>query len=131
MQSVEDITSDLIGKPYKKGGLGPLFYDCFGLASKIRFRAGLGFPTHQLGDIRNTARFLQKQKLQAEKLLYPTSYCVVMFRMCGKFITHIGIVLPSLYKFIHIVEDKDVCIERLDAVLWRNKIEGYYEFPTG
>lgn len=124
-----DITSDLIGKPYKSDGVGPLDYDCYGLAARIRLRAGLYFPKYQIKNIHETIKYLKDQKLKIDKLLHPLPYCVVSFRSTGHFITHIGIVMPSLYKFIHIIENQTVCIERLDSVLWRSKLEGFYEFP--
>jgi cell wall-associated NlpC family hydrolase len=117
---------DLLGKPFKYGGRGPDYYDCFGLAKELYFRLGKTLP-----DITSTADFEEiEKKIEAAEKYYclidkPVEYCLVTFRLTPRFVSHIGVVLPNLYQFIHITRNTSITIERLDSLQWKKKIANY------
>lgn len=122
----KDIVSDLMGREYEEGATGPKKFDCYSLAALVRERAGLYFPGHQTGN--EDSKVIEHEKKEAKKLSQPSPYCIVTFYSLGRYAAHVGIVLPCLKKFIHIVKNQNVSIMRLDSVVWRTRIQGYYEY---
>lgn len=45
--------------------------------------------------------------------------------------SHIGVVLENKYEFIHIMNRSRVTIERLDGLLWKRRVTGYYKPRQG
>jgi cell wall-associated NlpC family hydrolase len=41
---IEQVTTELVGRPYALGGRGPAAYDCWGLVLAVRERLGLPLP---------------------------------------------------------------------------------------
>lgn len=119
---------DLIGKRYKDGGRGPDEFDCFGLFEELCRRRGMPIKSEA-----TPAAVEDKNQLFAEttlrewkKLDGPEPGCGVAFRVTPPYVTHVGMVLDCGKRFIHVRQGANVAIERLDSVLWRHRIAGYY-----
>ena len=121
---------DLVGKEFEWGGRGPLKYDCYGLAMEIYNRNDLELPevvspitckTIHEGIMNNMIGVV-------EKIDKKESLCFVGFSFKPPYMSHIGIVLEDCKKFIHVSDKTRVCIERLDNLLWKNKITGFYRW---
>lgn len=120
--------ADLIGKPFADGGRGPLAYDCFGLLSELCRRRGLALPPepNPLGVPDKSAAIAAAiERGEWRRLDAPEPYCAVAFRIVPPFVTHIGMVLDG-GRFIHVRRGANVAIERLDSIVWRSRIAGYY-----
>lgn len=119
---------DLIGKQYAIRGRGPEAYDCFGLFAELCRRRGLVLPPEpQLSDDRDIADAIAATSAREWiRLEAPEPGCAVLFRIVGPFVMHIGMVLDCGARFIHIRKGANVAIERLDSVVWRSRIAGYY-----
>ena len=118
--------NDLIGKPFEYGGRGPVGYDCYGLAMEVYKRRGINLKEYYSPDnlsiIGNLVEDGKEDFIPLEK---PEPFCFVLFRV-PKYTTHIGVVLPDCKRFIHVSRGKNVSIERLDHIIWKTKISGYY-----
>lgn len=125
--------SDLLGKQFDINGTGPDKYNCYNLCRVVCKRAGIELPEKQpaedLGD-RNEA-FVNGLNNDCVRLEKAEPYCLVMFRTHPPFISHIGVVLEDNKHFIHIIENRNVVIERLDHILWKRRLEGFYRFVGG
>lgn len=120
--------SDLIGKPFKYGGRGPSEYDCYGLAIEIYSRKG-----HELPDINSPTEFetihsagQELKSLISVEIEKPEPFCIVGFKIRPPYISHMGIVLDDTFHFIHILRNTNVCVERLNSIIWKDKIGGFY-----
>ncbi len=93
---------DLLGKSFQYGGRGPLEYDCYGLVMEIYKRRGVSLPDFGSSP---SASWIHRPP----------------------FTTHIGVVLEDGYRFIHIMTKTEVTIERLDSLLWKRRITGFFK----
>lgn len=120
--------SDLIGKPFKYGGRGPDEYDCYGLAKEIFNRLGKDLPDVNSPTEFDTIDCAGKElvKLITEVIDKPEPFCIVGFKVRPPYVSHMGIVLENRFTFIHILKNTHVCIERLDSLMWKDKIGGFY-----
>ena len=125
--------SDLIGKPYREFNepKGQGKYDCWDLASECMKRHGYDELPNYL-DYTHDKEVINKlmddgkvsnQWIEVEK----QPNVLVLFKprlglgLCG----HIGFYLGDDL-FIHSAPGMGVCIERLDGLFWRRRIEGFY-----
>lgn len=121
---------DLLGKEFEYGARGPDKYDCYGLCIELRQRAGLPFPENYATI---TDRICIDREMWAaagelfEKLRSPSPGCIVSFMVRPPFTSHIGIVLPNLYQFIHITKGTRVAVERFDIQPWSRRCTGFWE----
>ena len=119
---------NLLGLPYEKGGRGPLAYDCYGLCLEVTRRAGVMIPDV---DTPNT-RFDRNELFATTKDIWrrlsgPQAFCLAVFRIRTNW--HAGVVLPDLQNFIHITAGINVTISRLDNLKWKQRFDGFYDFP--
>lgn len=119
---------DLLGKRFEYGGTGPDTFDCKGLVFELYKRLNIKFPDYNspscVLDQHTLFKYgLEHNTIQIEK---PEPYCMVMFRIKPPYVTHMGLVLEDCFRFIHIMPKSSVTVERLDNVLWVNKIAGLY-----
>ena len=118
----------LLGKTFRHGGRGPEEYDCYGLCIEIYRRLGKHLPpvstSYEL-EVNNMAMKVASDFF--EQLAGPEPFCLVTFIGRPPYSTHVGVVLPDLYHFIHILEGTQVTIERLDGLLWKRKITGFFK----
>lgn len=122
--------TDLLGKKFKYGGRGPDAYDCYGLAMEVFKRYGKDIPDYGFSDKRESIHLLIEEfSKQWEKVSIPLFPSIVTFYIHRPYISHIGVVI-SRDKFIHILEQSSVTIERLSQLEWNNKIAGYYTWKN-
>jgi cell wall-associated NlpC family hydrolase len=121
--------SDLIGRPFRFGGRGPLEYDCYGLCIEIYRRIGRTLPDFGSAVLpsvidsmidRNSSAFIRVD--------HPSPWSLVTFTIRQPWTSHIGVILGDGMRFIHVSQKVCVCIERLDSLLWKNRITGYFEY---
>lgn len=120
---------DLLGKEYVEKGRGPNHFDCYGLCIEVLKRKGLVLP-----DIESEtdANLIHKQIVENsassifKRLHKPQAFCLVTFIVQPPYVSHVGVVLEDCKRFIHIMEKRQVTIERLDSVAWSRRIKGYY-----
>lgn len=124
---------ELIGRPYKPGGRGPNFYDCWGLCMEVARRAGKKLPDYDDPFSESGRRELiesQKQsKFKRIKKYKPLSLVLFHFfddKDCERW--HIGTVLEDGRRFIHITAKCSVCTVSLKHPFWSTCIEGFYEY---
>ena len=121
---------DLMGKPFEYGGRGPDAYDCYGLMIELNKRLDRQMPQDYISmeDCYGIQEQINDAKLSIfHELEEPKPFCLVTFFIIPRVTSHIGMVLPSLYQFIHIMRNTSVSIDRLDSIEWKNRITGYWE----
>ena len=127
--------TDLIGLPYRRGARGPDAYDCYGLCIEVSKRAGIEIPEIPT-PIERTSRnreFEAHKESSWRQINKPKAYCLVALTYVdakGNKVWHAGVVLPDLKSFIHVTAGINVTRSRLDAIQWRQKIDGFYELQT-
>jgi cell wall-associated NlpC family hydrolase len=120
---------DLIGKPYVANGRGPEGYDCFGLFAELCHRRGVFIAVVDSPEtVEDRSSTIQAAIARGEwkRLAEPQPGCAILMRIVGPFVSHIGMVLDCNTRFIHAREGANVAIERLDSILWRSRIAGFY-----
>lgn len=124
--------TDLLGKAFKFGERGPEMFDCWGLCLEVGKRAGIELP--QVYTPAEMAamneRFNNVRTDKFTKIDEPQPYCIVAFKMSPPIEWHAGIVLPNCNSFIHIMRKRSVVIERLDSIIWKQKLDGYYLYNS-
>lgn len=119
---------DLIGKPYQRDARGPDAYDCAGLLLELCCRRGDPIPCVVSPDSEkecDAAINAAIERGELQQLAVPEPGCVVTFRIIAPFVSHLGMVLEG-GRFIHTRKGANVCIERLDSIVWRSRIAGFY-----
>lgn len=119
---------DLLGKGFEYGGYGPDYYDCKGLVFELYKRLNIKFPNYHSPKsvIDQHELFQYGLANHAVKLDSVEPHCMVLFKIRPPYSSHIGLVLEDCSRFIHIMPKSSVTVERLDSLLWANKIEGFY-----
>jgi len=122
------VLDDLIGVPYEKHGRTVKGLDCYGLVQVIYDRLGQELPNFpddymELIDIHTT---INKNKSKFIELEKPEPFCIVTFSIIPPYVTHLGVVLEDCKRFIHIMEKRNVTIEKLDK--WQKRIRGFYKW---
>jgi cell wall-associated NlpC family hydrolase len=121
--------SDLLGKPFKYGGRGPLEYDCYGLCMEICKRRGIALP--DFGSSPSATwihRMISDKKELFVELKKPEPGALVTFWIRPGYTTHLGVILEDGTSFMHILQKEKVIIERIDSKLWAHRITGFYNY---
>jgi len=130
--------ADLIGKPIADYGRGPEFYDCLGIWLEIRGRLHLprkDFGSLALGLTRAISNkvftfrsmFLPRQE---RKLISAGDLVLIKSDKDPNLCAHIGTMVER-GKFLHTCRTMNVHRSDTDHPLWRQMIEGIYEFVGG
>jgi cell wall-associated NlpC family hydrolase len=125
---MSDLYSKLLGVPYKKNGRDYDGLDCYGLIQLYyREKLGIYLPEYVTPENDNmVSQIVMEGKQLWEELEKPAPDCAVLFRVKAYYY-HMGIILDDR-SFLHIVQHKNVCKEKLDHLFWKNRIEGYYKW---
>ena len=123
--------NDLIGKKFEYGGRGPDIYDCYGLCMEIYKRKGIKLKEYLSTDEPSIVSDLINGQDFCVRIEKPEPFCFVLFRVHTQYTTHIGVVLPDCKRFIHVMPKKEVSIERLESLSWKNRTKGYYKYAPG
>lgn len=126
---------DLLGTPFKMGGRDKTGLDCYGLVKELYSRVGITLPeytsSHLSANDKTIISMMISQGLDLFSRIYtPEPFSLVTFFIRPPFTTHIGVVMPDKYRFIHILKDTSVAVERLDAPEWEKRITGYFKWKT-
>ena len=124
--------SDLLGCEFKYGGRSKdEGFDCYGLAIEIYKRLGITLPdfgtAFQAHEQDKLVICGQKSFVKLEK---PEPYCIVCLVIRPPYVSHVGIVLPDLNKFLHTMHKIKVCVERLNSPQWNHRIRGFYKWQN-
>ena len=118
---------DLIGIPYEKHGRTIKGLDCYGLVHLVYERLGKELPdSHEYNELLSMHDKIAEHKGEFLELEKPEPFCLVAFSIVPPYVTHIGLVLEDCSRFIHIMEKRNVTIERLDK--WQKRIRGFYKW---
>lgn len=121
--------ADLLGKRFEYGGVGLESFDCYGLVQELYKRRGVELPSFKsISDPELIHNSMSEGKELFQKIESPEAWCVVMFCVRPPYVSHVGVVLPNLYQFIHTMHKVNVCVERLDSNEWHHRIRGYYKW---
>lgn len=119
--------SKYLGIPYKKKGRDRAGLDCYGLIKLISEDSGNPIPEYDTPDEQSLVyQMYNSTKELFTKLDNPEVGCYVVFSIKPNHV-HVGQMITK-DKFIHILENKNVTIERLDNWFWSKKILGYYKW---
>lgn len=123
---------DLLGKPYKDGGRGPAFFDCWGLAMEVHKRFNITLPdfeicasmTTLINDEISLQKTLSDNWLQINEPLVP---CIVVIKTHPVFVQHVGVYVGD-GKFIHTSSKTNVCRNKVTDLIWSRRIKGFYKY---
>jgi cell wall-associated NlpC family hydrolase len=120
--------TDLLGKPFRLGARGPEYYDCWGLCLEMGKRAGIEYPADFTPEDTNEQDIAIRNRRDNDfvKLETPEPYCIVTFTVTPPFVDHCGIVLPGCKRFLHIMSNHSVAVQRLDHKILAKRIDGFY-----
>ncbi len=122
-----------LDKKYEMGGRGPDAFDCYGLCQVI-YKEKNGVILPQLWTPINAKDknelFQEQSNALCCRLEKQRAWCIIAFCFYPEWVTHLGIVVDDVNKFIHIMRHRTVSIERFDVDPWSRKVEGFYEVIT-
>lgn len=125
--------SKYIGIPFVEKGRSTQGADCWGVVKLIySHEKGIDDLPDFSGEYADT-----KDKLSIPLLIYeerqrwqkvdtPQEHDVVVFNIAGIPI-HVGVMISQTH-FIHATKNINCCIEKIDSLMWRNRVEGYYRY---
>lgn len=123
-----------VGKPFAEKGRGPDFYDCWGLARSVLAEQ---FGVEDLPDYADrytctTDKESVSKAFRASiaeswvKVDKPTAGVIVVLRLAGR-PWHCAIAVNEQW-MLHAVIGTNACLERMDSMVWSDRIEGYYRY---
>ena len=123
-----------VGLPYCDKGRSREGFDCWGL---VRHVLADEFGIHGLPDYVNeyssasdresVTKIVCSGKADGWKqVAVPNPGSVVILQIAGH-PWHCGVVVNAEW-MLHTLKGVDVCLERLDSPVWRNRIEGFYQY---
>jgi len=117
-------------KKFQIKGNGPDEYNCWNFCVALSKANGLFLPPEQpVIDLKERDGVISQIKEDFVRIDEPGGGLVVTFRIHPKYVTHMGMLLDER-RFIHIVPRKHVCVENLNSLQWRDKIDGYWKYRS-
>lgn len=118
-----------LGVQYKHNGRSTDGIDCLGLVALFLRENGINIPDRDGRTIKknwyesNPRRYVEGLSNYGKKIdsiddLQPLD--IICFRIDGEHITHSGVVIEG-NKFIHILDERKVSVDRLNHRFWRKK----------
>jgi cell wall-associated NlpC family hydrolase len=118
-----------IGKQFAWGGRGPDFFDCYGLVQAIHRDLGIELPDYASTDDKSLIHgLINDAQERFQPLAQAISGAIVTFSVHPRYVSHLGMVLDDVNRFIHIAENIHVTVERLSSPLFRGRIKGFYRW---
>lgn len=122
---------------FKRNGRTDTEVDCWQLLRLIyRDQLGMDLPAIEgvyLDDspmtIRNVSRAMGEERKQWVSVDSPKEFDIVLLKPRGKLFFHVGCYIP-LNKMLHIEDGSQVTCERIDGIMWQNRIEGFYRHAS-
>lgn len=116
---------DLVGTPFKYGGRGPDFYDCYGLVMELARRNGQTLPDFGFASNKALIASMMGATMPQWQSLESQPGAVVLIRI-ARFISHVGYQIDD-HRMLHTWESSGgVTIGRLDD--WKQRIVGFYKY---
>jgi len=120
--------NDYINIPFKPGGRDLSGCDCYGLF-RILYHDFKGVELPVFDDVGDRAAInsliLEHQKSWQE-VFDPEFGDMICFRVLG-LVTHIGMMIDKI-NFIHAMRGTFSCIEDVNSIRWRRRIDGYFRY---
>jgi cell wall-associated NlpC family hydrolase len=121
-----------VGLPFKEKGRGPDGYDCWGIVREILDKEfGItGLPDYvgsytSVGDKRSVSAAVTAGLAEGwQRVDKANDGTLVILRLAGR-PWHCAIAVNSEW-MLHVVEGANTCLERMDSMVWNDRIEGYY-----
>jgi len=121
--------------PFKEKGRSKNGWDCWGVAYVMyKEFLNINLPLY-LDDYVSTSEkdvlgILIEGQLEAmwQEVEKPAPFDIVNIRLQGRPM-HIGVYIGS-GRFIHALEKNGTVIERIDSIIWENRIVGYYRYVS-
>lgn len=122
-----------VGKPFKEKGRGPDGYDCWGLVRTVldEMFSISGLPDYvdsytSTGDKHSVAAAVCAGLADGwRKVPEATAGTLVILKLAGR-PWHCAIAVNREW-MLHAVMGSNVCLERIDSMVWNDRIEGYYK----
>jgi len=124
----------LIGVPYRNKGRDLLGADCWGLLRLFYINElGVFLPSYDehyedAYDKQSTESAIENFSQDWNKVDVPMYGDAIKLRLAGH-PCHVGVYLQNS-EFLHTQNGHDSCIDRLDSVKWKNRIEGFYRHKS-
>jgi cell wall-associated NlpC family hydrolase len=116
------IYADLVGKPFRKEGVGPAGYGCVGLLLEVMRRLGHAVPEYAESDA--ALKLAIGELGEWEKVAVPKAGDAVLLRSSEPD-WHVGVLIDQQH-MLHAHPHAGVVVERIDGPLYRRRIEGFY-----
>ena len=121
--------------PFKEKGRSKNGWDCWGVAYVMyKEFLNINLPLY-LDDYVSTSEkdvlgILIEGQLEAmwQEVEKPAPFDIVNIRLQGRPM-HIGVYIGE-NRFIHALEKNGTVIERIDSIIWENRIVGYYRYVS-
>lgn len=123
---------NLIGKPFRLGGRGPEFFDCWGICLELGKRMGILYPEEFTPDSKEMQNdtICEIKDQHFERIDNPEPYAIITFKIRPPYVDHCGIVLPGCTTFLHTLEGHAAAVNRIDHKILAKRIEGFYRLAT-
>jgi cell wall-associated NlpC family hydrolase len=121
-----------VGKPFAEKGRGPDGYDCWGLVRAVLdAEFGVtGLPDYldsytRTGDKLSVSAAVRAGLAEGwQRVEAPEAGTLIILRLAGR-PWHCAIAVNKDW-MLHAVVGSNVCLERMDSMVWSDRIEGYY-----
>lgn len=126
-------TDNYIGLPFIPDGRSRDGLDCWGLV-KLVYEEQLGiilpsydgvFKEDNIKNLRVVSDLMDKEREKWIRVEKPTEFDVLMMRIQGRVISHVGIYLNK-NKMLHIIKGISSVIEPTTGINWKDRIVGAY-----
>lgn len=120
----------LVGVPYKSKGRDLLGADCWGLLRLFYIQEfGIVLPSYDehytdAFDKESVTGAINSLKSDWVEVSEPKYGDAIKLRLSGH-PCHVGVYLGN-NEFLHTQHGHDSCIDRLDGIKWKNRIDGFY-----
>lgn len=112
---------------FRYGGRGPDCFDCWGLVLDIMITNGVDLPDQETPGLhRERYQLLTDGAGHYHKVSDPQGGEIVAISEIPGIITHVGVMLDRV-RFIHASETAGVAVERIDSLIWRHQVAGFYQ----
>lgn len=111
--------------------------DCWQLA-RLVYRDHLGvdlpiidgvYTDNSPKTIVRVSRAMAEEREKWIQVSEPKEFDIVLMKPRGKMFFHVGIYIPR-GKMLHIEDGSQVTSERIDGIVWQNRIEGFYRHAS-
>lgn len=118
---------DLIGTPFKFGGRGPDYFDCWGLVMEMLKRIGIFPPDYGWHDEAAAIQAMMIGARQKHWQKAPMKQSAVLLFRVGRYVRHVGFAI-SATQFIHVWERSNGVVVENFSEDWNKRLVGCYEY---